>query len=427
MKKIKLNLRGKLLGVVIFGLLFSFSLMGAFRVMSENKIRVVEINYSGQDRVTLIAYSLSNLILTYDYGNIESLAERIVKMDDVEQIKIMNRSGKVIATRNSQDFNLEKKGMVFGAPVIFSGEAIGSVEIVVSLDRLESAIRATYQNVVAALSLATIFLGTLIYASVSVFVVSPVLRLSKAADQLALGDFDALLPPATKDELGKLVRAFSSMRENRRSSEAKLIAIFENAPDGFIQLDDNGLITNWNDNAAHIFGYTKNEVIGKVFDMVMSERNAALNPAYKKSYQAVENYKVMGMTREVVGKRRDGSLFPLELKAGEVHFEGGDVFLVSIMDISERRENENKLLNAMNAAEAANAAKSTFMSNMSHEIRTPMNNIIGMSKLALKTQLNAKQHDYLTKIDYVALQNAVLPPLTPAGKGCHPCASPPPP
>ena len=71
-------------------------------------------------------------------------------------------------------------------------------------------------------------------------------------------------------------------------------------------------------------------------------------------------------------------------------------------DITERKESEAKLLSAMNAAEAANAAKSAFLSNMSHEIRTPMNSIIGMTSLAFKTHLNAKQHDYLSKIDYAA-------------------------
>jgi PAS domain S-box-containing protein len=400
MKKNHLNLRGKLLLVVVIGLLISFSVIGTFRIIQEKKIRAVEIDHAGQDRVTLIADSLSSLIVAFDYGNIEILAERIVQMEDVEQITIVNRSGKMIATRNSSDFDPEKKGLVFGAPVIFSGETIGRVEILVSLDRLESSIRTTYKNVIVALSISAIFLGVLIYASVSVLVVGPVLRLGKAADQLALGDFLAVLPAASRDELGNLVRAFSSMRESRKLNEARLQAIFDNSPDAFIQLDNDGNIIGWNDKAETIWGYGKDEVSGRNFSMAMPPQELGLNEGYRKCYQKSEN--IIGVIREVVGQRKDGSHFPLELRTSEIPFDEGSAFLVSARDITERRENETKLLNAMNAAEAANAAKSAFLSNMSHEIRTPMNSIIGMTKLAIKTHLNAKQHDYLSKIEYSA-------------------------
>ncbi|HQS57064.1 MAG: hypothetical protein B7Y56_01155 [Gallionellales bacterium 35-53-114] len=402
MKKIKLNLRGKLLVVVSLGLLLVFSLIGTFRIYQATNTFADEINRSGQERVTLIAESVANLIKAYDYGNIESLVERIVKMQDVRHITISNRNGNVMASQSSSDYDPEIKNLAFVAPVTFSGELIGNVELLISLDRLDEYIRLTYRNVIIALALSGIFLGALIYVSVSILVVSPVLRLSKAADLLALGDFGAALPPASKDELGNLVNAFSSMRESRKLGEEKLVSIFENAPDAFIQLDNNGFITNWNDNAANIFGYAKAEVIGKPFNMIMPDRRLDLNVNYCKCYVKSEDYSVIGIIREVVGQRKDGSFFPAELKTGEVVLGGSSTYIVSVRDITERKDSEAQLTHAMEVAEAANLAKSAFLSNMSHEIRTPMNSIIGMSQLALKTHLNARQHDYLTKIDYSA-------------------------
>lgn len=363
-----LNLREKLLIVVVIGFLIAFTLVGSYRIYQAKQSLSDDMNHSGQERAQLIAESVSNLIVAYDYSNLESLTERILKFQDVEKITIFNRAGKVMVVKQTPNINSQKLIRTFQVPVIFSGDTIGQVELEITMDRLESEINKTYRNIVIVISIFATFFGALIYFSVSVLIVKPLSRLSQAADQLAKGDFTAALPPESSDELGHMVRAFSSMRETRkqveqelnnlnaslesivmarvselRNSEAYNNAVLENVNEGIIVIDEKGTISTFNSAAEKIFGYSSEEIINQNFSLLISADELEVTGKFHRYNEEHENTPFFGVTREVVGLRKDYSAFPLELKTSQLRIQDTVTFITTARDISERKETEQRI------------------------------------------------------------------------------------
>ena len=198
----------------------------------------------------------------------------------------------------------------------------------------------------------------------------------------------------------------------RREQEARLQAIVTNAVDGIVTINDRGIIESFNASAERLFGYSSAEAIGQNVKLLMPEPYRSEHDGYLENYKKTGHPKIIGIGREVVGKRKDGSTFPLDLAVSEIHLSGRRAFTGILRDITERRAIETQLeqtaiqmecINlelemANDEVRQATEAKSSFLASMSHEIRTPMNSIVGMAQLLGETSLTPEQQDYTQRL-----------------------------
>ena len=157
--------------------------------------------------------------------------------------------------------------------------------------------------------------------------------------------------------------------------------------------DCSGKITYTNGKFSEISQYAADELLGQDHRLL----NSGYHPSsfFKEMWQTIGHGQVWH--GEVKNRRKDGSHYWVESTIVPFMDEQGKPLrYVSIRsDITVRKQAEADMLWAKEAAEAASRAKSDFLANMSHEIRTPMNGIIGMTELALDTDLSAEQREYL--------------------------------
>ena len=158
-----------------------------------------------------------------------------------------------------------------------------------------------------------------------------------------------------------------------------------------------GVIEYANEAACGTLGFARAELLG----MKIADFNPEFSPEKLAGLQS-ELHEKGASTWEARTLTRDGRTVDVEITVNLAEYLDRQMMVVNVRNITERKWAEEEMRRAKEMAEAATRTKSDFLANMSHEIRTPMNAVIGLTHLALKTDLTPKQHDYLTKIKSAA-------------------------
>ena len=178
-------------------------------------------------------------------------------------------------------------------------------------------------------------------------------------------------------------RRRSSIEKGQRDTadlvarEAHLRSILETVPDAMVVIGETGLIQSFSTAAERLFGYAAEEVVGRNVQILMPEPYRANHDAYLERYHRTGERRIIGIGRVVVGERKDGSTFPMELSVGEMRSGDTRYFTGFVRDLTERQVTEQRLHELQ--GELVHISRLTALGEMSsalaHELNQPLSAI----------------------------------------------------
>jgi PAS domain S-box-containing protein len=225
------------------------------------------------------------------------------------------------------------------------------------------------------------------------------------------------LSPLDTEE-GVLVSSAIRDITERKRAEARFRGLLEGAPDAMVVMNQQGEIVLVNAQTEKVFGYQREELLGRKIEMLMPERFRSPHTQDRKNFFTEPRARPMGTNLELFGLHKDGREFPVDIALTPLETEGGILVSSTIRDISERKRVEgeirdlNRQLVRRNAElTAINQELESFSYSVSHDLRAPLRSIDGFSLAMLEDcadRLQPAEREHLDRIRAAAVRMGQL-------------------
>jgi len=181
--------------------------------------------------------------------------------------------------------------------------------------------------------------------------------------------------------------------------ESRLRAIVDTAIDGIILMDASGMVTMFNPACERMFGYRSDEIVNGDVKRLMPPPYHGEHDQYLDNYRRTGQRKIIGIGREVVGRRKNGETFPMDLSVGSARQDGETFYVGILRDVSERKRAGDLREKLIEQLTASNLERSYFGHVASHDLREPLRMVAAFCGLLSKEygdRLDEQGREYLT-------------------------------
>ncbi len=205
------------------------------------------------------------------------------------------------------------------------------------------------------------------------------------------------LNPFVTDETTFVLASIVDITE-RKKYEERLRLIIEASPSGMIMVDRRGTIVLVNSQIESLFGYTREELLGKSIEILVPHASRATHPEHRERFFQEPTSRAMGVGRDLFGLRKDGSQIPIEIGLNPIEDKGERFVLASVVDITERKRSEELVREKVLELQRSNEDLQQFAYVCSHDLQEPLRVISNYTQLIAKRyrgQLDENADDFI--------------------------------
>lgn len=216
----------------------------------------------------------------------------------------------------------------------------------------------------------------------------------------------------------KAIDIAETMTTKLRASESRFRGLLEAAPDAIIVVDSSGKIIIVNSQTEKIFGYSRDEILGKSIDVLVPQRFRGSHPKHRERFASEPRVRPMGAGLELAGLHKNGHEFPVEISLSPMQTEEGMLVSSAIRDITQRKSAEQEIKDLNHTLESRNSELSTlnkelesFSYSVSHDLRAPLRAIDGFGAALVEDcadQLDAAGKSYIERIRAATVRMGML-------------------
>ena len=197
-----------------------------------------------------------------------------------------------------------------------------------------------------------------------------------------------------------MARFMGTDKLQAEESEAYFRVLIESAPDAMIIVDDDGEIAIVNGQTEKMFGFDREELIGNKIEMLLPDRIRDAHVGHRSTFSESPSLRPMGAGMELVGQRKDGTEFPVEISLSPVSTPKASFVSSVIRDVTRRKRMEQEIIAARQEAERANKANSAFLAAASHDLRQPVQALSLLNGALRRTVKDAKALEMIENQDH---------------------------